>query len=236
MDTSNYHLWISNLSVSYKSDLIINEINLKLKQGEFLSIVGKSGTGKSTLLHAIAGFIEYTGEIKAPETMGIVFQNYGLFPWMTVSENITAGLHHLAPIQRKEILASTLQMIGLVADANKYPSQLSGGQTQRVAIARTLAVNPELILMDEPFGALDMHTKDAMQNWLMNLWAQSKTTILFVTHDIEEAIFLSDRVVVLGEGNILDDIIIDLPRPRNEELKFSSHFVDIKLQIFHEMR
>jgi NitT/TauT family transport system ATP-binding protein len=183
----------------------------------------------------LAGFIKRNGEIKMPSEVGMVFQNYAVFPWLTVKGNIAFGLDALDGQHRESVLAQSLEMIGLGSDAHKYPFQLSGGQAQRVALARALAPDPEVIFMDEPFGALDMFTRERMQTWLLDIWGKSHKTVLFVTHNLEEAVFLSDRVIVLGQGDILGEFAIPFDRPRAEQLKFIPAFVDLKKQILERM-
>lgn len=230
-ELKHIHIEVCGLQVSYDSNEILHGINLSVERGEFVSIVGQSGSGKSTLLHALAGFIEKKGEVKMPKDMGMVFQNYAVFPWLTVKGNIGFGIHGVNSTRREEIITQYLSLVGLSAEAHKYPAQLSGGQSQRVALARALAPNPEVILMDEPFGALDMYTREKMQTWLLDVWEKNHKTVLFVTHNIEEAIFISDRVIVLGKGNILGEFNSPFNRPRTEEIKFTASFVELKRQI-----
>jgi sulfonate transport system ATP-binding protein len=203
-------------------------IDLAIPKGEFVCMIGASGCGKSTLLRIIAGFEEpTTGEVAIdgkPVTgpgsdRGMVFQDYALFPWMTVRQNISFGprQRHLA---REEIDKTTdefVRMVGLERFADRYPNQLSGGMKQRVAIARVLANNANILLMDEPFGALDALTREQLQNELLQIWKRTGVTTIFVTHSVEEAVLLADRVLVMsaGPGKIDSDFRIDLPRPRD---------------------
>ena len=203
-------------------------VNLAIPRGEFVCMIGASGCGKSTLLRIIAGFEEpTTGEVAIdgkPVTSpgsdrGMVFQDYALFPWMTVRQNISFGprQRHLA---REEIDKTTdefVRMVGLERFADRYPNQLSGGMKQRVAIARVLANNANILLMDEPFGALDALTREQLQNELLQIWKRTGVTTIFVTHSVEEAVLLADRVLVMsaGPGRIDSDFRIDLPRPRD---------------------
>ena len=214
------------LTVSYDQYTVLTSLDLKIRQGEFVTVVGESGCGKTTLLNAIAGFIEYEGDIIRPDNIGVVFQNYAVFPWMTVEENIRFGLK-----ENGERVRHYMDVIGITDKSNAYPFELSGGQIQRVALARTLAACPDLILMDEPYGALDVYTRDKMQQWLLDVWSQEKKTILFVTHSIEEAIFLSDRVMVLKDRKIKEEFHIPFERPRNNELKFDNGFNRLKKRI-----
>ena len=203
-------------------------VDLAIPKGEFVCMIGASGCGKSTLLRIIAGFEEpTTGEVAIdgkPVTgpgsdRGMVFQDYALFPWMTVRQNISFGprQRHLA---REEIDRTTdefVRMVGLERFADRYPNQLSGGMKQRVAIARVLANNANILLMDEPFGALDALTREQLQNELLQIWNRTGVTTIFVTHSVEEAVLLADRVLVMsaGPGKIDSDFRIDLPRPRD---------------------
>ncbi len=206
----------------------LSEATLRIEKGEFVCLIGPSGCGKSTLLRMIAGFetpsagalLMWGKPVAGPgPDRGMVFQDYGLFPWLTVSQNIAFG-----PVARgrpKAEAAATarrfVEMVGLTRFADAYPHQLSGGMKQRVAIARVLANDAEVVLMDEPFGALDAMTRERLQEELLEIWARSRLSIVFVTHAIEEAILLADRVVVMspGPGRIIADERIALPRPRD---------------------
>src|ERR1700733_12910823 len=203
-------------------------VDLAIPQGEFVCLIGASGCGKSTLLRIIAGFEEpTTGEasiggkaITGPgRDRGMVFQDYVLFPWMTVRENISFGprQRQLPKGEIEGIADEFIKMVGLERFADRYPSQLSGGMKQRVAIARVLANDASILLMDEPFGALDALTRERLQTELLTLWAATGLTVLFVTHAIEEAILLADRVIVMspGPGRITADVPVALPRPRD---------------------
>ena len=163
---------VRDLCVSYGDHAVLDAVNLKVRNGEFVSIVGQSGCGKSTLLLALAGFIAYQGQVTVPEHIGMVFQNYAVFPWLTVRGNIAFGLHELGALERENVIAHHLRLVGLEDHAHKYPAQLSGGQTQRVALARALAPRPKVVFMDEPFGALDMFTRERMQEWLEDVRAR----------------------------------------------------------------
>src|SRR5215471_17762697 len=211
-------------------------IDASIERGAFVCLIGASGCGKSTLLRVVAGFEEpTTGEVlvedkpvTAPGSdRGMVFQDYALFPWMTVRQNIGFGPRQ-RQLPRKEvddIADEFVKLVGLELAANRYPSQLSGGMKQRVAIARVLANNADILLMDEPFGALDALTREQLQRELLQIWARTGVTVIFVTHSVEEAVLLSDRVVVMsaGPGRIASDIAIDLPRPRDvSSLEFNA--------------
>lgn len=206
----------------------LQDAQLQVAAGEFVCLIGASGCGKSTLLRIIAGFETATEgrvvvrgkpvEGPGPER-GMVFQDYGLFPWLSVRRNIAFGPESRGKDRQEvaEITGRFLDMIGLTAFADAYPHQLSGGMKQRVAIARVLANDARVVLMDEPFGALDAMTRERLQDELLGLWASTGLTVVFVTHAIEEAIFLAGRVVVMspGPGRIVRDVAVDLPRPRD---------------------
>lgn len=229
--TGDAHIRVRGLRVRYRENEVIHGLDFLADPGQFVAIVGKSGSGKSTLLHALAGFIPSEGEIQMPRDLGMVFQNYAVFPWLTVRGNLAFGLRSASAPQRHEAVARLLEMTGLMAQAGKYPAQISGGQAQRVALGRALAPDPEVILMDEPFGALDTYTREKMQTWLLDIWGREHKTVLFVTHNIEEALFLSDRVLVFGQGVILSEYAVPFGRPRAESLKFMAPFVELKRKI-----
>ena len=206
----------------------LRDANLTVKKGEFVCLIGASGCGKSTLLRIVAGFEQpTTGDalmwdkpIQGPAPdRGMVFQDYGLFPWLTVRENIGFGpkSRNRPKSEVAETVDRFVNLIGLTRFADAHPHQLSGGMKQRVAIARVLANDAEVVLMDEPFGALDAMTRERLQDELLELWQRTGLTVLFVTHSIEEAIFLADRVVVMepGPGRIASEHRIELPRPRD---------------------
>jgi NitT/TauT family transport system ATP-binding protein len=204
------------------------------REGEFITVIGPSGCGKSTFLHIMGGFIPaeagrievYGREVHGPgPDRGMMFQEFSLFPWKTVAGNIAWGLEAQGRSRGviDEVVARYLDMTGLREFAHHYPAELSGGMKQRAALARVLAFDPEVLLMDEPFGALDAQTREAMQEELTRLWERTGKTIVFVTHDIEEAVYLGDRVVVLSArpGRIREEVRIDLPRPRGLDVKKS---------------
>ena len=221
-----------------KSHLALSDINLTVEDGAFVSILGPSGCGKSTLLYIVGGFVNPTqGVAKVKGTIikgpgpdrGPVFQEFALFPWKTVLGNVMYGLRQQG-VKRTDAEAQShrlIEMVGLKGYENFYPKELSGGMKQRVAIARTLAYQPSVLLMDEPFGALEAHTRTRLQNDLLNIWERDRKTVLFVTHSVDEAVFLSDKVVVMtrSPGRIKQIVDIELPRPRRRaELLLDPHY------------
>jgi NitT/TauT family transport system ATP-binding protein len=223
--------------------------SLSIAPNDFITILGPSGCGKSTLLRIVAGLDSPSaGEVllndrpvvRPGPDRGMVFQSYTLFPWLTVAENIAFGLKEkgIPEAARKEIVASYIAKVGLSDFANHWPKQLSGGMQQRTAIARALANDPEILLLDEPFGALDNQTRSLMQELLLGIWEREKKTVLFVTHDIEEAAFLASRVVVMSArpGRIKADIRVDLPYPRHYTIKTSPEFSSLKARLTEEIR
>jgi NitT/TauT family transport system ATP-binding protein len=209
-----------------KSIPVLEDINLDVSEGEFICVVGPSGAGKSTMLNVMGGFLSPTsgsitidGEaVHGPDPRRIlVFQERGVFPWLTVEGNIGFGLSQLSSAERKRRIAHYVQMVRLQGFEHTYPSDLSGGMKQRLQVARALAVNPDILYLDEPFGALDSVTRLIMRGELMRIWQTERRTIIFVTHDIDEAVQLADRVVVLSSrpARIEDVLAIDIPHPRN---------------------
>lgn len=227
----------------------LEPIDLQIAANDFVTILGPSGCGKSTLLRLIAGLDSATSgrilldgkAVTGPgPDRGMVFQSYTLFPWLTVAENVAFGLREKGvPVaERKKIVDQWLERIGLTSFAHHFPKQLSGGMQQRTAIARALANDPDLLLLDEPFGALDNQTRALMQELLLGIWERDKKTVLFVTHDIEEAIFLASRVVVMTArpGRIKSDIMISLPHPRHYTIKTSPEFSALKARLTEDIR
>ncbi|MBI4170578.1 MAG: ABC transporter ATP-binding protein [Candidatus Aenigmarchaeota archaeon] len=226
---------VRNLEVGFDSRSVISSVNFHANQGEFVSIVGKSGSGKTTFLNALAGFISHKGEVNVSKNIGFVFQDYSLFPWLTVKDNIGFGIHHKNLAQRNEIISHYLKLIELESHSGNYPAELSGGQRQRVAIARAFAPNPDTVLMDEPFGSLDIYTRDRMQKWLLDLRGKEQKTIIFVTHYIDEALFLSDRIYVMKDGKFIAEFTVPFSQPRNDTIKFGNRFNRLKRQILKAM-
>ena len=226
--------------------LALDDISMTVENGEFVSILGPSGCGKSTLLRIIDGLLKPSeGEIRidgrpvsgSGQDRGMVFQSFNLFPWRTVRENVAFGLEvtGMSKSERRKTADEFIEMVGLGDFKDSYPRELSGGMQQRVGLARALAIDPELLLMDEPFGALDAQTRELMQTELLKIWAKQQKTSIFVTHDIEEAIFLSDRVVVLTSrpGTIGEIVDIPFDRPRyDRDLKATSDFGELREEIW----
>jgi NitT/TauT family transport system ATP-binding protein len=227
----------------------VKDVSIHVRPGEFVSIIGPSGCGKSTLLNAVAGFLKPTrgsvtvdGEpVKGPSAdRGMVFQQYSLFPWKTVRENVEFGLamKGRGRHDRKTAARTLLGLAGLLPFENHYPDRLSGGMKQRVGIVRALATSPKVLLLDEPFGALDAQTRLIMQQILTNMWQHLNISVLFVTHDIDEAIFLSDRVYCMTArpGTIKAEIVVPLERPRQPSMMVSSAFLSLRKELMTLIR
>jgi len=223
--------------------------DLEVADNDFITVLGPSGCGKSTLLRIVAGLdVPTSGEVRldgAPvhgpgADRGMVFQSYTLFPWLTVLQNVCFGLREqgLPEAQQREIAARYLHEVGLAGFESHYPKQLSGGMQQRVALARALANDPKILLLDEPFGALDHQTRALMQELLLSVWGQHRKTVLFVTHDIDEAIFMGNRCVVFSArpGRIKREFAIDLPYPRHYTVKTTARFSELKAQVTEDIR
>ncbi len=240
---------VQRLSVSFGDHPAVEDFSLEIEPGEFVCLLGPSGCGKSTVLNAVAGFLRPAGGRVAvdddvvagpgPER-GMVFQQHSLFPWKTVLENVAFGprMQGKSRAEARDLAREYLDLVGLGGSAHRYPATLSGGMQQRVGIARALVNHPSVLLMDEPFGALDAQTRAIMQESLLRLWGQTGNTVLFVTHDIDEALFLADRVVVMSAapGRVLLDLRLDLPRPRPEDVFASPQFADYKRQCLKLIR
>ena len=228
--------------------IALNGVDLDIMENEFICVVGPSGCGKSTLLNIIAGLLEPTSgavyvdgkKVEGTGTeRGVVFQQYALFPWLTVMKNVMFGLKlkGMKDEEAKEVAMKYIKMVQLEDFVDSYPKELSGGMKQRVAIARAYAVQPEVLLMDEPFGALDAQTRTQLQSELIQTWQEEKKTCFFITHDVEEAIILATKVIVMSArpGRIKTIIDIDLPYPRTQELKMSKEFLELKAKIWGEV-
>jgi len=227
----------------------VESLDLTVREKEFVCIVGPSGCGKSTLLRVIAGLVRpATGEVfldgqlvsEPSADRGMVFQSYTLFPWLTVQGNVEFGprLRDVPDAERAAAARRYIELVGLRGFEQSYPKELSGGMMQRAAIARALANDPEILLMDEPFGALDAQTRALMQELLLAVWEQTHKTVLFVTHDIEEAILLGDRVYIMTSrpGRIKEEVAISLPRPRTVQAVDTEMFIKLRRQIYQSIR
>ena len=215
-----------NVNMSFGNVRVLDDVNLEVREGELVCLLGPSGCGKSTLLNIVGGFIEpAAGEVTidgervtGPDPRRIfVFQERGVFPWLTVEQNIGFGLFRQSDSEKRDRIAHYVKLVGLVGFERSYPRELSGGMKQRLEVARALAVNPDVLYLDEPFGALDSITRLQMRRELLRIWEAEKKTILFVTHDIEESVQLADRVVVLSArpGRVRRVVDIDIPHPRD---------------------
>ncbi len=238
IDIANVHI---HLGHGVKRFEALQDVSFTIQPGEFVCILGPSGCGKSTLLGALAGHLQHSqGQItvdgKPVDTphpdRGLVFQQHTLFPWKTVLDNVAFGLKMkgLKKAERHAEALKLLKLVGLAGFEHSYPAQLSGGMRQRVEIARVLINHPRVLLMDEPFGALDALTRLMMQELLLEVWARIKTTVVFITHDIDEALFLADRILVMSPrpGKIIEEIKLDFPRPRHTDLVTTPHFMQLK--------
>jgi NitT/TauT family transport system ATP-binding protein len=227
----------------------LQNFDIDIREGEFLSIVGPSGCGKSTFLNVLLGLVRPdSGDVRlggkpisGPGTdRAMVFQEFGLLPWRTVRANVELGLElkGIASGERRHVSEPLIEMIGLSGFQDHFPHELSGGMKQRVGLARALATDPDVLLMDEPFAALDAQTRDLMQAELLRVWQTAKKTVLFVTHQIEEAIYLSDRVMVMTKrpGRAKKIFDIKLPRPRDYEMRVTPEFNELKLEIWNELK
>ena len=242
-------LTVRGVERRFDKTLALQATDLDVAENDFITILGPSGCGKSTLLRIVAGLDHQTaGEVMLEgqridgpgADRGMVFQSYTLFPWLTVRENVCFGLveRGLPRPQQLEIAGAFLAKVGLRGFENHYPKQLSGGMQQRVAIARALANGPRMLLMDEPFGALDHQTRELMQELLLGIWEAEKKTVLFVTHDIDEAVFMGSRVVVMSArpGRIKLDRKVDIPHPRHYSVKTTPAFVELKAELTEQVR
>jgi NitT/TauT family transport system ATP-binding protein len=245
-------LQIQNLSKHFQTPngnlVVLQSIDMTIAQGEFVCTVGASGSGKSTLLRQIAGLdtptlgtVQIDGQpvIGPGADRGMVFQHYTLYPWMSVQENVEFGLklQGIGPRQRREQASYYLNVVGLTHFAKALPRALSGGMKQRVAIARALASEPKILLMDEPFGALDVHTKEAMHEFMLDLWQRTQITVFMITHDVEEAVFLASRIFALSTrpGTIRKELNISLPH-RNPDIKRHHRFHDYRDELMELLR
>ncbi|MFQ6159618.1 MULTISPECIES: ABC transporter ATP-binding protein [Sinorhizobium] len=228
------------------SVLALDRLSLDIGEGEFVTVVGPSGCGKSTAMNIAAGLTEVSdGRVlvdgkpvdgPGPER-GVIFQQYALFPWLTVRQNVEFGLRikNMPAAERRRIADHFIDLVGLKDFADALPKTLSGGMKQRCAIARAYAVNPTILLMDEPFGALDALTRVNMQDQLLDTWSRERRTVIFITHDVDEAVYLANRVIVMAArpGRLHEIIPVDLPYPRNEEIRLSPEFAQVRNRVWH---
>ncbi|WIJ27091.1 ABC transporter ATP-binding protein [Devosia sp. RR2S18] len=224
----------------------LERFSLQVYDGEFVTVVGPSGCGKSTAMNIAAGLLAPTSgkclvdgkavDGPGPER-GVIFQQYALFPWLTVRQNVEFGLKlkGTSAAERRRIADYYIGLVGLTDFADALPKQLSGGMKQRCAIARAYAVDPQVLLMDEPFGALDALTRVRMQNELLDTWSRERRTVMFITHDVDEAVYLANRVIVMASrpGRLQEIIEVNLPYPRNDEIRLSPEFAAIRNQVWH---
>ena len=227
---------------------VLKDVTLSIESGEYVSIIGHSGCGKSTLLNILAGLDEPSSgsalvdgvPVAGPvPDRGVIFQQYALFPWLSVRKNVEFGLKiaGMPRARRRERADHFIDVVGLTEFADVLPKALSGGMRQRCAIARAYAVNPEILLMDEPFGALDALTRVKLQEQLLRAWGRERRTVLFITHDVDEAVFLANRVIVMASrpGRIFDVIEVDLPYPRTEQVRLSPEFTALRNRVWNSV-
>ncbi len=238
------YLSIEGVHMVFGASKILSGIDLTIRKGEFVTLIGHSGCGKSTLLNLVAGLLKPSAgvlilaerEIAGPgPDRGVVFQNHSLLPWLTCSENVYLAVERVFSDRRRERTRAALELVGLSHAANKYPHQISGGMKQRVGIARALAMEPKVLLLDEPFGALDALTRATLQDEVMRIVARTGSTVLMVTHDVDEAVLLSDRVVMMTNGpaaRIGEVLPVNLPRPRERlALAHDARFMDLRAAV-----
>jgi NitT/TauT family transport system ATP-binding protein len=250
--SSKGHVVIDKVGITFgrgaQRHTAVEQTSLEVKPGEFVCLLGPSGCGKSTLLNSVAGYVQPSEgtvtldgvKIEKPgPDRGMVFQQYSLFPWMTVRQNIAFGPRVSGQGSTADATADTfLGLIGLTKFANRYPGELSGGMQQRVGIARALANYPSVLLMDEPFGALDAQTRIVMQESLLQIWSEFGITVMFVTHDVDEALFLADRVLIMSAspGRIISDLTVSIPRPRKLDIATNAEFIQLKRLCLEKIR
>jgi NitT/TauT family transport system ATP-binding protein len=247
-------LVLKNLSKTYfdpyagSQVTAISDVSLSVAPGEFVSIVGPSGCGKTTILNMVAGFLPATGgeilvdgrPVHGPGAdRGVVFQSFALFPWKTVLDNVAFGpkMRGVARAQREATAREFLELAGLTHAADRYPNELSGGMQQRVGVVRALANHPDVLLMDEPFASVDAQTRMTLQEELTRIWQERRTTVLFITHDVAEAVFLANRVVVLSKGRVMTEIEVPLEQPRRwEALMEDERFKSLSALVLQKVR
>lgn len=247
-------LALRNLSKTYfdpysgKRVEAIHDVSLEVQAGEFVSVVGPSGCGKTTILNMIAGFLPHSGgeilvggaPVRGPgPDRGVVFQSFALFPWRTVLDNVAFGpkMRGVARAERERIAREYLAIAGLSEAVERFPNELSGGMQQRVGVVRALANDPDVLLMDEPFASVDAQTRMTLQEELTRIWAEKRSTVLFITHDVGEAVFLADRVIVLTKGRVLEEVRVSLPRPRTwDALNKDPEFQRLSAYVLEKVR
>jgi len=248
---------VNDLNITFRPDgksgsevIALSELDLTVEHEEFVALLGPSGCGKSTLLNCIAGFLKATaGEVLVDDIpveepgpdRGVVFQDANIFPWLTVEKNVAFGLQlgkRFTGVEINEMVADGIHKVGLEHATKNLPVELSGGMRQRVGIARVLVNDPPVLLMDEPFGALDAQTRIVMQRLLLDIWERDRKTVIFVTHDIDEALLLADRIVVMTgkPGKIQSQHKVSFPRPRTYDISTSREFVNLKMHLFDELQ
>ena len=242
------HVRVAGLTKEYGGRTVFENIDIDIREREMVTIVGPSGCGKTTLLRCIQGLVAPSGgtvtidgqEVREPlPGTAMVFQHFGLFPWKTVKANVAFGLRMIG-LDKSEIVDRTghfLELVGLQDHADVYPYQLSGGMQQRAGLARALAVNPRLLIMDEPFGAIDAQTRDILQFELLRIWQDSPMTMVFVTHSIEESVLMGDRVVILKgrPGHVFDIVDVDLPHPRTRDVLSTPRFNEVREYVWNSI-
>ena len=250
--SDRYEIEISGVTKSYEGRdgrfLALDTVDLNVQRNEFICVVGPSGCGKTTLMNIVAGLLAPTTgsvrvrgeEVTGPgKGEGVVFQQYALYPWLTVQKNVEFGLKmkRVEKQRRRELAEKYIRLVGLEKFAGAYPKELSGGMKQRVAIARAYATDPEVLLMDEPFGALDAQTRAQLQENLLNTWQSEKKTCFFITHDVEEAVLLATKIIIMsaGPGRIREIVDVDLPYPRNQQTKLTPAFNELKNDIWNKV-
>ncbi len=250
--SDRYEIEISGVTKSYEGRdgrfLALDTADLNVQRNEFICVVGPSGCGKTTLMNIVAGLLAPTTgsvrvrgeEVTGPgKGKGVVFQQYALYPWLTVQKNVEFGLKmkRVEKQRRRELAEKYIRLVGLEKFAGAYPKELSGGMKQRVAIARAYATDPEVLLMDEPFGALDAQTRAQLQENLLNTWQSEKKTCFFITHDVEEAVLLATKIIIMsaGPGRIREIVDVDLPYPRNQQTKLTPAFNELKNDIWNKV-